>query len=213
MPNIPNYKGLVSAGTSAGLSLSGAALINKVFGNYWGVFNEFGVPIMLSDNVMSVQYSNQAKTSDAPLEKGAYTSYNKVQDPSQVTIQMSKGSGGTLARGAFLAQLEILQKSTLKFFVITPEYVYMHMTLINIDYAREASQGLQLIKVNMTFKEIIEKKVKYELTDVKHPQDASTQSIGQQSSQPAPQSILDKIREQGPQAVDKIASWAKGVIS
>ena len=110
IPNVPNFKGLNTAGTNAMISLGGAALINAVFGNYWGIFNEYGIPILLVDNVISLKYINSAHISQAPIESGSFVSYNKVAEPYKATVQLSKGSGGTLMRGAFWHKLRHWQK-------------------------------------------------------------------------------------------------------
>lgn len=61
MPNVPNFKGLNVVGSNALISLGSAALINAVFGNYWGIFNEYGIPILLVDNVISLKYNNSSR--------------------------------------------------------------------------------------------------------------------------------------------------------
>lgn len=178
MPDIPNWKGIPNAAIDAGISLGGGALINTLFGNYWGIFNEFGVPLLLADNVLSLQYQNQSRVVNAPIEKGSFTSYNKVADPYKATVQLSKGSGGTLERGAFLAQLEILAKSTLKFYIITPEYVYKSANIVGFDFAREARDGATLIKVNVHLEEIREVSVQYEEEEVTNPDDSRVKDAG-----------------------------------
>lgn len=179
MPNIPNFKGLATAGQAAGTGLLGAAIINKLFGNYWGVFNEFGIPILLVDSVVSFKNTSKSQITNAPIEKGAFASYNKVNEPGQTVVQMSKWSGGTLQRGAFLAQLEMLRKSTLKFHVITPEFVYLNHSITNVEYSREASSGVQLIVASLTLEEIQEVVVRYDTVKVEAPQDAKTKDGGQ----------------------------------
>ncbi|MDE1480541.1 hypothetical protein KKI90_19670 [Xenorhabdus bovienii] len=144
MPDIPNWKGVPNAALDAGISLGGAALINTLFGNYWGIFNQYGIPLLLADNVISLQYQNQYRVVSAPIENGSFATYNKVSDPYKVTVQLTKGSGGTLERGAFLAQLEILAKSTLKFHVVTPEFVYTNAAIVGYDLAREPDLTLGL---------------------------------------------------------------------
>ncbi|OBU12524.1 phage baseplate protein [Morganella psychrotolerans] len=178
LPDIPNWKGIPDAALDAGISFGGAALINKLFGNYWGIFNQYGVPLLLADNVLSLQYQNTSRVVSAPIEKGTFASYNKVADPFKATVQLSKGSGGALERGAFLAQLEILSKSTLKFIVITPEYVYKWANITGYDLAREAKDGATLIKVNVHLEEIREVVVKYDEEEVKNPDDAKTKDAG-----------------------------------
>ncbi|MEY0016027.1 phage baseplate protein [Providencia rettgeri] len=183
MPDIPNWKGIPDAAINAGISLGGGALINTLFGNYWGIFNEFGVPLLLADNVLSLQYQNQSRVVNAPIEKGSFTSYNKVADPYKATVQLSKSSGGTLERGAFLAQLEILAKSTLKFYIITPEYVYKSANIVGFDFAREARDGATLIKVNVHLEEIREVSVQYEEEEVTNPDDARLKDTGNKTQQ------------------------------
>lgn len=178
LPEIPNWKGIPDAALDAGISFGGATLINKLFGNYWGIFNQYGVPLLLADNVLSLQYQNTSQVVSAPIEKGTFASYNKVADPFKATVQLSKGSGGALERGAFLSQLEILAKSTLKFIVITPEYVYKWANITGYDLVREARDGATLIKVNVHLEEIREVTVKYDEEKVKNPDDAKKKDAG-----------------------------------
>jgi hypothetical protein len=129
MPNIPDFKGLVTSGTDAAINFGGAAIINAVFGNVWGLVTEFGVPLVNVDGVLGISYTNTSTTSNVPIERGSFASYNKVANPAQAVVQLSKGTGGTLGRGAFLATLEALEGSTVKFMVVTPEFVHRNMTL------------------------------------------------------------------------------------
>jgi len=178
MPDVGNITALKDTALSNAISFGGAALINTIFGNYWGVFNEFGIPIVLADNVVSLNHKNSSRISHAPVEKGSFASYNKVLDPSNITVQLSKGSGGTLERGAFLTQLEILQKSTLKFYIITPEYVYKNYNITGTDLARSAQDGATLIKVNLTLEEVREVAAEYSNSNA-NPEDNPTQDKGE----------------------------------
>lgn len=195
MPDIPNWKGIPNAALDAGISFGGAALINKLFGNYWGIFNQYGVPLLLADNVISLQYQNQSRVVSAPIEKGSFASYNKVADPWKATVQLSKGSGGTFERGAFLAQLEILSKSTLKFIIITPEFVYKFANITGYGLAREAKDGATLIKVNVHLEEIREVTVKYDEEEVKQPDDAKTKDGGDKTQAAANGSFETSLKE------------------
>ena len=172
-------------------------MINAVFGNYWGVFNEYGIPILLADNVMSLKYANSSRISQAPIEKGSFASYNKVSNPYKATVQLSKGSGGTLLRGAFLAQIETLANSTLKFHIITPEFVYTNACIIGYDTARQASEGAQLIKVNLHLEEIREVIVQYDTEEVKNPDDAEKKDGGEKQPEKPTDSVLRKVVDFG----------------
>lgn len=181
MPSIPSFIN-VEAVVNIGLALGGAALINGVFGKKWGVFNEFGIPIVLADSFVGMNYDAGASISKYPVEKGSFASYNKVNSPSMATVQLAKGSGGVTGRSLFLTQLEGLLKSTLKFYIITPEYVYMNYQIIGINHSRTAQDGATMITVNLDLEEVIETKVEYSIEEVAAPSDANTVDGGAKPS-------------------------------
>lgn len=178
MPNIPNFAGLASAAEDAAISLGAAALIRAVFGSKWGVVNQYGVPILLSDSFLSIDYSNTQETSKDPIENGKVMTYNKVNQPRKCSVVLAKGKGGALKRGLWLSQLELHTNSTLKFHVVTPETVITNMLITNLSYSRTSTDGLQLIKAKLDFEECKIAKVKYDKEEVKQAQDAKTVDSG-----------------------------------
>ena len=192
---IPNVPKLPRNAGGALIKFGGAALINAIFGNYWGIFGQNGIPLLLSDNVTSVKHQNTSK----------------VGDPFTVTVQMTKGSGGAFERGAFLGLLDALANSTDLFLVITPEAVYPNMAITGYDYAREASDGARLLKVNIHLAEVRQVEVKYTKTK---PDGAQAQSDGGKV-QPKPvqnnESILSKLYGSGSDGFGKITdTFRKG---
>ena len=178
MPNIPNFAGLASAAEDAAISLGSAALIKAVFGSKWGIVNQYGVPILLSDTVVSVTYENTQETSKDPIENGKVMTYNKVNNPRKCSVVLAKGKGSTLSVGAWLSQLEIYTNSTLKFHIVTPEYVFTNMQIVSNSHSRTAQAGLQLIQVKLDFEECKIAKVKYDTEEVQKPQDAQSVDSG-----------------------------------
>lgn len=181
MPKVPDFIPR-SALTNIGLSLGGAALINAVFGKTWGIVNQFGIPIVLADTVVSMNYDAGASISKYPVEKGAFASYNKVNNPSMASVQMAKGGESVLGRSLFLTQLEALLKSTVSFNIITPEYVYMNYQIIGLNTARSAQDGATMIRVNIDLEEVLEANVEYDIEEVKAPSDSKTVDGGAQPS-------------------------------
>lgn len=161
---IPSVPGLPKNISDATIKFGGALGINLLFGNYWGVFDQNGIPLLLADNVKSVKFQNRSKVATAPLEKGSFTAYNKVIEPYTVNVVMTKGSGGVKERGAFLALVDAFSKSTDLFMVITPEAIYPNCNIVNYDYVREAGDGARLLKVNLHLQEIREVEVEYTKT-------------------------------------------------
>ncbi|WMC00552.1 tail tube initiator-like protein [Acinetobacter phage Ab65] len=191
-PNVPNFVA-PEVLTNVGISLGGAALINGVFGKVWGIVNEFGIPVVLADTVLGMNYDAGSSISKYPVEQGSFASFNKVNAPSMATVQMAKGSGGVLERGLFLAQLEGLLKSTLSFHIITPEYVYLNYQIVGINHARTAQDGATMITVNLDLEEVLEAKVDYSVEEVKNPSDSKTIDGGAKESKPNKSLILQGI--------------------
>ena len=181
MPSVPNFIP-VEALTNVGLSLGGAALINGVFGKTWGIVNRFGIPIVLADTVVSMNYDAGSSISKYPVEQGSFASYNKVNAPSMATVSMSKGSGGPEERGTFLAELETLLKSTISVHTLTPEYVHFNYQIVGLNYARSAKDGATMITVNVDLEEVLEAKVEYSIEEVKAPSDSKTVDGGAKQS-------------------------------
>lgn len=208
MPSVPNLPvdpaGVLSSGIDAAISFGGAFVIGLIFGDRWGIFNEYGIPVLLADNVTSVEFQNSANAVNAPIEKGTFGSYNKVQDPYTASVQMTKGGGSATERGAFIAQLEALAKSTLLFNVLTPEYVHRSAAIVGFGYRRLPNDGNRIIIANIDLKEVREVKVQYEQEETKNPEDAAVEDGGEVEAEDANESVLSS-------AVRSIGEAAKSV--
>ena len=198
MPSVPdlpfNPAGVVSSGIDALISFGGAFAVGLIFGDQWGIFNEYGVPVLLADNVTSVEYNNSSDVVDAPLEKGTFATYNKVQNPYTATVQMTKGGGDATMRGLFIGQLEALAKSTLLFNVLTPEYVHRSAAIVGFGYKRLPNEGNRIIVATIELKEVREVVVKYDREEVANPEDSATVAGGEVQAEPASESMLSKIK-------------------
>lgn len=192
MPSIPNFKGLVTSGIDAGIGLGGAALIRTIFGDVWGLVNEFGVPIVLSDSVFNVDYSNSSSISKFQIEKGSFSSYNKVTDPRFISIQLIKWKGTKLEKSAWLAQLEALANSTVKFNVVTPEYLYRNYNIVGLRYLRD-NTSIQKITVSLDLEEVREVQLEFGTQEAKAEQDNPEVDGGTVQPKEASRSILSKL--------------------
>ena len=204
---IPNIPGFSPSVTEALISFGGAWLINKLFGNYWGVFDQHGFPIMLVDSVVSIEYKSQNSVTSAPIEKGSFASYNKIKEPEEITVQLNKGSGGVTERALFMAQLKALSGSVNRFIIITPEAIYPNHSIESIDYARHADDGARLIKANLHLKEIRQVKSEYvenQTEDTSNSKDGGAQNPSTGGQKEAPP-VENKSLWQ--KAVDTVSGW------
>lgn len=204
LPDIPGFKGLEVSGLDALIGFGGAFAINMIFGNQWGVFSQFGVPILLADTVYSVKYSNSNTVSSAPIERGSFTDYNKVQDPYKASVTMIRGGGNATMRGAFIAQLEALSRSTLLFNVVTPEYVHRNASIVGYNYVREPQNGARMIAATIELQEIRESSVRYESVEVENPADSPLRDAGEVQASEAGESVLNRIVTSAGGLVDTI---------
>lgn len=177
MIGIPSVAGLSNLTTT----LQGSALalaVNAIFGKQWGLFNEYGIPLLLSNHVVGIQYNNGSSLADAPLEKGSFASYNKVANPYTAVVQLVKGDGSVAERNLWLAQIEAYARTTIKFYIVSPEFVYINACIESISYSRSAQEGQQLIRVNIALREVREVKVDYASEEVAKADDAKTVDSG-----------------------------------
>ena len=187
---IPNIPGFSPSVTDALIGFGGAMLINLLFGHYWGIFDQHGFPVLLVDNVTSIDYQQSSAVATAPLENGTFAAYNKVVNPRRITVQLTKGSGGVVERGLLMAMLEALAGSTNKFTIITPEAIYPNYTIDGYAYARSANDGARLIKANVSFTEVRSVTLDYQNVDdqdtgaAKNPEAQNPSNGGQKTSPP-----------------------------
>ena len=120
----------------------------------WGIFFG-GVPVVIADNVVEVQYRQQWSISDFPVERGAFESYDKVQIPYDARLRFT--AGGSLAnREAMLASIAAVAADTNLYDVVTPEAVYLSCNFTHYDYSRRSNEGLGLLSVDIWLIEVRE---------------------------------------------------------
>lgn len=118
----------------------------------WGIY--LGViPIVIADNVVSVEFKKTWRISDYPIENGAFSSYNKVEIPYDAKVTLSKG-GSLAERALFLENIQLVAESMALYNVVTPEHTYFNANITHYDYKRTASKGLGLITVDVWLEEI-----------------------------------------------------------
>lgn len=116
----------------------------------WGIFTQDGEPVLVADSVASIQYARDYQISDYPQEKGAFQSYNKVQQPYQARV----GYYIAESRVEFLNAVEAAVSSLDLVFINSPEIEYPSANLTHYDYRREVRNGVTLILVNVWAEEV-----------------------------------------------------------
>ena len=92
---------------------------------------------------------------DEPIEKGSFSTYNRVIEPRSITARLSvEGSAAKLQSA--IDRLTDLCENDETITLTTPEQSYKNMMLESFDYRRDASNGRGVLYVDLRFKEIRE---------------------------------------------------------
>lgn len=220
LPGVPNVLRQLPAGPPAILgSIAGIAQLMRAFTSppVWGVFEHIDPPVTLPsqpdgleevvitgrvklkpvvtpDSIRDFGYSNEWSIATAPTQNGAFADYNRVNNPYEVTLRMTKG-GTERDRHNFLQEIESLDNTTL-YDVVTPEKRYFNMSLMRYEINRQGEKGaFWLSEVDLTFREVRIVTAQYSRTSIAQPVSSSAanpQNNGTQQAQsltysPAPQ--------------------------
>ena len=157
----------------------------------WGIFFG-GLPVVIADNVVEVQYRQQWSISDFPVERGAFESYDKVQIPYDARLRFT--AGGSLAnREAMLASIAAVAADTNLYDVVTPEAVYLSCNFTHYDYSRRSNEGLGLLSVDIWLIEVREA-VSAAMTNTQSPSSAAQVNGGTVQTVPATGAQLAKFQ-------------------
>lgn len=183
-PDVPRSQGVPSVFRQLGAAentiatvVADVASIARLFeGPQWGIFDQAGAPVLLGDSVVALDFRQDYRVSDYPIEEGGFASYNKVQQPFDIRVSFAVSgqqslissllSGGALgslisgispnisARSGFLTDLNMALKSLYLFSVVTPEMTYDSVNLTHCDYRRESRRGVTLLVIDVWCQEI-----------------------------------------------------------
>jgi hypothetical protein len=163
----------------------------------WGIYNTGGGVLIQADAVVGIDYTQNSRVSDFPVESGGFASYNKVATPYTATISLTRGGSETL-RSEFLTAIDALQRGVTLFSVVTPTAVYLNATLEQYRYRRQSTGGVGLITVELDVREVREVSPVFTTTaKVANPAAAAPQKTGRvqatTASKPVEQSLLSKV--------------------
>lgn len=101
------------------------------------------------DSVTGVEYRQDWFVADAPQERGAFTSYDKVGTPFEVRVTFV--SGGSLSnRQALLRTIKRIAGDLNLYDVVTPEETYLNCNVSHYGYRRaEGEAGLIEVTVHL----------------------------------------------------------------
>lgn len=156
VPNLPGVPALTGyAANDVALLLEDA--VSEIVGGLgepqWGIYLD-GFPVLTYDNQAAFSYSQDWKISTYPVEEGSFTTYDKVQQPSEIRCRFSAGAS-VLNRQAMLQSIDAVMNTTDLYDVVTPEVTYLGYNFAHRDYDREAA-SVGLIVVDVWLVEVLQ---------------------------------------------------------
>lgn len=167
VPPVP--RGILPAAQSLVVLAADAVQVARLFiGPQWGIFLD-GAPAIVGDSVIAVDFRNEWRISDYPVERGSFASYDKVKVPFDIRVTFAVSGQGSLLsqfipggpgwlnlqnRTATLATIAELAASLSLFDVVTPEVRHSSCAIAHYDYRRESRNGATLIHVDVWLVEI-----------------------------------------------------------
>ena len=142
----------------------------------WGIYDTSGSRVLVADSIQSFEIAAESRAASYPIEGGGFESYNKVQMPFPVRLEMAK-VGKKAERAAFLNKIEEMRRSTDLFDVMTPEKTYLNVTLTRYNIVRNSDTGPQRLLVQVVMEEIREE-AQVQFTNELTPSTLTTPSTG-----------------------------------
>ena len=134
------------------------SIIETILGSNWGIYTADGsTPVISPDGFVGFQCKGSSKISSYPVEQGGFSSYNKVQMPYDIHMKMvcsGNIASSDMTRMRFLTQLDAMKASTDLYELVTPDYVYSSMNMLDYDYARTSENGVSMLMVEAYFQEV-----------------------------------------------------------
>jgi len=153
VPDVPKAPGDDSQGTLSEVTVSDS-VDTPPQASAWGILDDAGSPAIQPDSFISFEYRGEQKVPNYPVEKGSFSSYNKVALPFDVRVVIACGGKGAMTRQEFTDKLTSMLADTILYSLSTPDAVYDNANLIHVNYRREAKQGVTLLLAELWFDEI-----------------------------------------------------------
>ena len=158
VPQVPGVPALLrkagQANSAVVLLVADALIIANMFDPpQWGLYTQGKAPALVPDSVIRLSFRAEARISNAPQEKGAFMSYNKVQDPFNGRITCVIG-GTNQNRLSFLNACEAARQSLGLYDLVMPEIVKVNVNVVHYDFERTSEHGVSMLTVDIWVEEV-----------------------------------------------------------
>lgn len=135
------------------------------------------------DSLIQFEVRAEGYVVSAPIEQGSFASYNKVDSPNSIEVQLAKQGTDDVLQAA-LKTLDELQTTASKVNFVTPVAEYANYTIASYDFSMSQRDGLGVLYIRLHLIEIREVSPQYtdsksiSSSNAKNAADASTTDRG-----------------------------------
>jgi hypothetical protein len=122
-------------------------------GPQWGIFDDTGFPIISAESVNRLEYREEKRVADFPIEKGGFESYNKVRLPYEARLEFVQG-GTDDDRAQTLDSVKAAVDSLELYTVVMQDYSFESANVISYNIQRSSRGGVQLLRVEVYVQEV-----------------------------------------------------------
>jgi hypothetical protein len=141
----------------------------------WAILEEGGGSALSFTSFLDLDYKNEGKALEYPVEEGSFASYNKTQNSMEIKATVAL-QGTDADYNDLLTKLEDFQEKAVKLSIATPSDFYEGFTLEGLGYKRTAENNAHLLTVELTFKEVREVKTQVTTQAITKPRNPSSAS-------------------------------------
>ena len=118
----------------------------------WGLYLD-GAPALDVDSTLALEVKRDYRVASYPMEQGAFQSYDKVQEPLEITVTVTKG-GSVAERAALLKALDAAAAALTLYSVLMPDRTIDNAAIRSYETRRTARNGAALLTVEIRLIEI-----------------------------------------------------------
>lgn len=126
-----------------------------MFDNTWRLVSESGGDAVEFSSMLTLSIEAGGQALTCPIEQGAFATYNKVQSPLSISLELGFG-GEAYEQRAALARLERMRNGLEKVALATPYEYYPSLTLVSFSHRREPGLANHALMVSLQLTEVRE---------------------------------------------------------
>ncbi len=122
-------------------------------GEMWTILDENNLPVLEFTSFISLDVDNTSKITNYSVEKGSFTTYNKIVTPNELTVTLAV-QGDALKLQNAIDILNTLCNEAQIVNIVSPYSYYAGYSLESFDYSFNQTDGVGILITPLNFKEI-----------------------------------------------------------